>query len=162
MGGRRWLGCCAIVLCAGVSATESGDLLRTFSEMSLETPVVLHDEWSVSDPLDSDAFKTEYTQYFNQYIEVATTLSVRAIDCANGELPQADAYESMTDLSRLYASVAETVTRSQTQLRLWQDLNDTAARDRLAELIPTLTNAYSRLMFELSGCSGFLYGELVN
>lgn len=147
---------------AGVSATESGDLLDTFSEMSLDVPVVAYEDWSGSDRLDSDAFQADFAQAFNDYIDVGTAMSVRAINCADGELPQAEGYQSMTDLADLYVSIAETVTRSQTQLRLWQDLNDAQARERLSELIPNLTNAYSRMMFELSGCSGYLNGELVN
>jgi len=143
-------------------ATESGDLLDAFNEIALEVPTVAFDIWNGNGEIDSAEFKTYYSQQFNQYVELASKLSIRAVACSQGKIPQAGDYQSMTDLAELYGTIAETLTRSQTQLKLWVDLKDQSAMEQLGKLIPSLTVSYSRMLFELSSCSGYLYGELVN
>lgn len=152
----------AFLLSSAALATESSDLLDDFNEVSLEIPSLAFEVWDGGGEVNSDEFKAFYFDQFDQYIQLATRLSIRAIACANGDIPQAEDYASMTDLKTLYVSIAETVTQSETKLKLWRDLNDEAALNDLGGLISKLTVAYSRMLFELSSCSGYLYGELVN
>jgi len=68
----------------------------------------------------------------------------------------------MTDVTAVYTLTGEWVTQAQTQLSLWRNFNDQDARVSLDTLVPKLTISFSRMLFELSSCSGYLYGELVN
>ena len=68
----------------------------------------------------------------------------------------------MTDLKELYIEISGTLSDAETKIKLWRDLNDEAALNDLSGLISKLTVSYSRMLFELSSCSGYLYGELVN
>ena len=151
-----------LLLSSVAFATESGDLLDAFNEISLEIPAVEFEIWNGNGDIDSAAFKTYYSKQFSLYVDLATKLSIRAVACSQGQLPQADGYQPMTDLKALYGNIAETLGRSQIQLKLWVDLKDQDAMAQLGRQIPTLTASYSRMLFELSSCSGYLYGELVN
>ncbi|MDX1343804.1 MAG: hypothetical protein R3309_10940 [Reinekea sp.] len=151
-----------LMLSSVAFATESGDLLDAFNEISLEVPTIAFEEWGGSGSIESPEFKAFYVNQFNQYVDLASKLSIRAVACSSGDIPQASDYQAMTDLKALYAGIAETLTRSQTQLKLWVDLKDQGAMAELGKLIPKLTVSYSRMLFELSSCSGYLYGELVN
>lgn len=151
-----------VMLCTTVYATESSDLLDAFSELSLETPELAYEIWDEPSEFNSSAFKAYYSQEFTAYVDVATRLSIRAIACADGDIPAADDYRAMADLKELYAGIAQVLTKAETQLKLWRDLNDDNAQAQLSKLIPELSVSYSRMLFELSSCSGYLYGELVN
>jgi hypothetical protein len=143
-------------------ATESSDLLNAFNEVSLEVPSIAFDVWDSDLPIDSSEFKTHYVNQFEEYVAVASKLAIRAVACANGDIPQVEDYQSMTDMKQLYVSIIETVSAVESQLTLWVDINDGDAIDELGRLVPKLTVSYSRMLFELSSCSGYLYGELVN
>ena len=146
--------------CAG--ATESSDLLDAFNDISLETPTVAFDVWEGEGEIESSPFKDYYQDQFDQYVDLASRISLRAIACSQGDIPMADGYTAMADLKSLYATISSTLSNAETQLKLWVDLGDAGARDRLGQLIPKLTVDYSRMLFVLSSCSGYLYGELVN
>lgn len=136
---------------ASTSAAVTGDLLDTLSAMSLETPALVSQDRSGNGQFDLAEFKAANNPYFNDSVNAATAVSVRAIGS-----------QSMTDPTERYASIAENVTCSQAPLKRWQGLNHAQAEDGLDILIPDLTNAYGRIMFERSGGSGSFAGELVN
>jgi hypothetical protein len=151
-----------MMLCSAAFASESSDLLDAFNQLTLEDPDVAYDYWDGSGSFSSNEYKSYYRQQFQDYVDVATRLSIRAIACAEGDIPSAEGYQSMADLKDLYVSIAKTLTETETQLKLWYDLNDEDALEEVAGLVPELSVAYSRMLFELSSCSGYLYGELVN
>jgi hypothetical protein len=142
--------------------TESGDLLEAFNAVNLDSPSYAFDEWSGTDDVNSEEFKAFYAGYFQTYVDLAAKLSIRAIACANGDLDMAPDYQPMTDVTAVYTLTGEWVTQAQTQLSLWRNFNDQDARVSLDTLVPKLTISFSRMLFELSSCSGYLYGELVN
>jgi len=150
------------VLCAEVFATESGNLLDAFNEVTLESPSVEYEDWGYADGVDSAAFKSYYSDQFNLYITLATSLSIRAIACSNGDIPQAEGYQSMTNVTSVYSSIGELLSSGESKLALWVNFNDQNAKEELETIVPKLTVSYSRMLFELSNCSGYLYGELVN
>jgi len=150
------------LLCGFVYGTESGDLLEAFNEVNLEDPNYEFEEWDGTGDLNSTEFKAHYAGYLKDYVDLASKLSIRAIACANGDLEKAQDYQPMTDVKAVYALTGELVTQAQTQLSLWINFNDQDARISLETLVPKLTISYSRMLFELSNCSGYLYGELVN
>lgn len=151
-----------LMLCSAAFASESSDLLDAFNQLALEDPDVAYEYWDGSGAFSSAAFKSYYRQQFQEYVDIATRLSIRAIACAEGDIPAADGYQSMADLKDLYVSIAKSLTETETQLKLWYDLNDEDALTKVSRFIPELSVAYSRMLFELSSCSGYLYGELVN
>ncbi|WP_320822434.1 hypothetical protein [Reinekea sp.] len=150
------------LLCSFVYGTESGDLLDAFNEVNLEDPNYEFEEWSGTGDQDSTEFKAHYAGHFKTYVDLASKVSIRAIACANGDLVRSQDYQPMTDVSAVYALTGELVNQAQTQLSLWINFNDQDARVSLDALVPKLTISYSRMLFELSNCSGYLYGELVN
>jgi hypothetical protein len=161
--GRVRIGAAALCLLSAVTlATESSDLLEKFNEVSLEVPTIAYDDWDQDEGIESKAFKAFYIDAFNEYIDVASELAIRAVACANGDIPQTQDYQSMTDLKQLYVSIIESISSAETKLALWEDLNDQESLNELGNIVPSLTVSYSRMLFELSSCSGYLYGELVN
>jgi len=150
------------LLCSFVYGTESGDLLDAFNEVNLEDPNYEFEEWDGTGGLNSPEFKAHYAGHFKNYVDLASKVSIRAIACANGDLEKARDYQPMTDVTAVYTLAGELVTQAQTQMSLWINFNDQDARISLDTLVPKLTISYSRMLFELSSCSGYLYGELVN
>ncbi len=145
-----------------VSATESGDLLDAFNDITLQGPSVQFKSWEDGSEIDSSAYKSHYNDQFRLYVVLANQIADRATGCALGDLEQADGYQSMTDVEELSGKIDIQREDAQELLQRWISNDSLAALASLDTLVPKLTVSYSRMLFELSTCSGYLYGELVN
>lgn len=151
-----------ILLSSAAFATQSSDLLDAFNDVSLETPANAYQSWSGGGDMSGSAFKNYYLNQFDRYINIASKLSTRALSCANGDIPQADGYQSMADLEAINTAIEGTLYVTVSKLKMWINTDNQSALEELNTLIPKLTVSYSRFLFELSNCSGYLYGEMVN
>lgn len=147
-----------------VHATESTDLLDRFSNLTLETPTRLHRQWAQRDrfELDSTTFRQYYQRQFQTYAETAERLADRTRACATGELPQAPGYSPSLDLGATLEAMERTLAQTRRDVADWTRTSDESARLELGEDIPRLTTGFARILFELSNCSGYLYGDPVN
>jgi len=155
---------CGISAWLPANATESTELLDNFSNLTLETPSRLHQQWEQRDSLglDSTTFRQHYQREFQIYADMAKRLALRTRACATGELPQASGYSPSLDLGATLESMQGTLDKTENLVSTWVRSADESARLELGQTIPRLTTGFARILFELSNCSGYLYGDPVN
>lgn len=159
-----WLLLCGFSAMLEVHATETTDLLDRFSNLRLETPARLHQQWeqSGSQSMDSVAFRQYYQQQFRRYAAMARRLSARTQACASGELAQAPGYSPSIDIGTTLLNMDTRLTETEENATNWVRTGSDASHQELSENIPRLTTGYARILFELSNCSGYLYGDPVH
>lgn len=160
-GRRLLLGC---LILGSVLATETTDLLERFSNLTLETPSRQYALWPQknSHTAESPAFRDYYRAHVRRYAQTAQQLTERTRACATGELPQAPGYSPSLDIGQTMTTLQAMLDQVQGHLEQWHRHGDPSAARKLDEAIPKLTMGYTRILFELSNCSGALYGDPVN
>jgi hypothetical protein len=145
-----------------VKATESGSILDALNDMSIDSPVVAHRYWSGSSGLESPQFRNYYQQQYTNYFFWAKALTSRAQQCVLGTIPVARGYTPSAAITNTLAMVASEQQIADQSLLAWVEQNNARSLELLNTTIPRLSVEYGKIMFELSKCSGYLGGELVN
>lgn len=160
-GRRLLLGC--LILGAAL-ATETTELLDRFSNLTLETPSRQYALWPQKNrhAVESPVFRDYYRAHVQRYAQIARRLTEHARACATGELPQAPGYSPSLDIGQTMTKLQTMLDQMQGHLEQWHSYGDPSTARKLDEAIPKLTMGYTRILFELSNCSGALYGDPVN
>jgi hypothetical protein len=149
-------------LIAITNATETGDILSAFNDAYIEGPSTSYSYWEGTGSIQSNAFQNYYRKVYAEYFALSNSLSNRTVACVNGDIPQAEGYIASPSIPELAFETKVKKTRNDEFMEQWLTNGDETALQALDESIPAMTIAYGKMLFELSKCSGFLYGELVN
>lgn len=145
-----------------VQATESGTILDALADISIDSPAVAYRFWPGENSIESQQFRDYYQQQYDSYFTWARALAARTQQCVLGTIPVAKGYSPSSGIANVLATVASEQQIADQSLVAWVEQNNERSLQLLNDNVPQLSVEYGKIMFELSKCSGYLGGELVN